>query len=34
MKLKTRFYAALGYATYRIGKRTAKRKMRRALRLS
>jgi hypothetical protein len=31
MKPKTMFYAAVGFATYKIGKRVAKRKARQAL---
>ena len=31
MKPKTMFYTAVGFATYKIGKRFAKRKARRAL---
>ncbi len=34
MKLKTTFYTALGFATFQVAKRVAKRKARRALRLS
>ena len=32
MKPKTMFYTAVGFATYKIGKRVAKRKARQALR--
>jgi hypothetical protein len=34
MKPTTRFYTVLGFMTYRLGKRAAKRKVRRVLRLS
>lgn len=34
MKIKTTFYAVIGFAAVAIGKRVVRRKVRRALRLS